>query len=67
MAFRERVEAAMTRPPLSEISAEQRAELEELLAAAEELEDLPGKWQAALVAAEQGSDRAHAGHCCHGH
>ncbi|MFL5825891.1 MAG: hypothetical protein ACJ76V_05155 [Thermoleophilaceae bacterium] len=56
MAFRERVEAAMTRPPLSEMSAEQRAELDELLADAEEIEDLPGKWQAALVAAEESGD-----------
>ena len=40
-------------PPLSEISADQRAELDALLADAAVVEDLPGKWQAALLEAER--------------
>jgi hypothetical protein len=64
-AFRERVEAAMLRPPLCEIAPSQRAELDELLTEAHALEDLPGKWQAAVVTAEQGGSHEHAGHRCH--
>jgi hypothetical protein len=56
-------------PPLSEISAAQRAELELLLTAAESVEDLPGKWQAAVLEAElraAGTEpSARGGHCCH--
>ena len=40
-----------------------RAELERLLAQVEAFEDLPGWWQAALLAAEQERPRDH-GHCC---
>ena len=53
-------------PPLSEISAAQRSELEREVEAADALEDLPGKWQAALLAAEAraaGRDPAPAHHC----
>jgi hypothetical protein len=56
-------------PPLSEISAAQRAELDELLLQAAAVEDLPGKWQAAVLEAElraAGEAPAHGGgHCCH--
>ena len=39
-------------PPLSELSAHQRREFHEALLDANALEDLPGKWQAAIVKAE---------------
>ena len=55
--------------PLSEISADQREELDSLLADAQSVEDLPGKWQAAVLEAELragGEEPAHGGgHCCH--
>ncbi|MEA2410317.1 MAG: hypothetical protein QOC77_878 [Thermoleophilaceae bacterium] len=51
--LRERVRAASSAPPLSELSAEQRAELERELEAADSFEDLRGKWQAAVLAAER--------------
>ena len=40
-------------PPLSELSPEQRREFQEALLAADTFEDLPGKWQAAILEAEQ--------------
>ena len=55
--------------PLSEASPAQRAELDELIADAAGLEDLPGKWQAAVLeaelraAGEAPSGGAHG--CCH--
>jgi hypothetical protein len=55
-------------PPLSEISTDQRAELDALLADAAVVEDLPGKWQAAVLEAElraAGGKPAHGGGCCH--
>jgi ketosteroid isomerase-like protein len=48
-----RVEEALGYPPLSEIGADQRRELEEALLDADAFEDLPGKWQAAILTAEQ--------------
>jgi hypothetical protein len=62
--LRERIQAACAGPPLSEISADQRAELERELDAAESFEDLRGKWQAAVLSAEHGSGAG--GHGCHG-
>ena len=62
-----RVEAASDRPPLSEISAAARAELDELVAAADSLEDLPGKWQAAVLRAEADAGDGAPGGCCGGH
>jgi hypothetical protein len=63
MALQERIRAVWAAPPLSELSAAQREELDRELAAAESLEDLPGKWQAAVLQAELGPD---AGSChCH--
>jgi hypothetical protein len=53
--------------PLSEISADQRSELESALAGAEMVEDLPGKWQAAVLEAElraAGQEPAGGSHCC---
>ena len=40
-------------PPLTEMSAEQRREFHEALLDADDFEDLPGKWQAAILNAEQ--------------
>jgi hypothetical protein len=51
--LRERVEAACAAPPLSDVSAGQRAELERELETAQSFEDLRGKWQAAVLEAER--------------
>ncbi len=40
-------------PPLSEMGADHRREFHEALLDADAFEDLPGKWQAAIVEAEQ--------------
>lgn len=48
-----RVERVVGYPPLSELGAAQRRELHEALLEAGGFEDLPGKWQAAVLAAEQ--------------
>jgi hypothetical protein len=48
-----RVEKAVGCPPLIELSTRQRRELREALLDADALEDLPGKWQAAILAAEK--------------
>lgn len=65
MTVASRVAAALDRPPLCEISASARAELDELVAAAESLEDLPGKWQAAVLRAEGVSGEGPGGCCGH--
>ena len=62
-----RVEAALERPPLCEISLAARAELDELVAAAAAFEDLPGKWQAAVLRAESAGGDGSPGGCCAGH
>ena len=49
------------------LSQERQAELERLLAQVEAFEDLPGWWQAALLAAEQDRPAASGGHCCGHH
>jgi hypothetical protein len=43
-------------PPFSEMGDLQRREFHEALLEAETLEDLPGKWQAAILEAEQPVD-----------
>jgi hypothetical protein len=48
-----RVEEIVGYPPLVELSAEQRREFREALLDADDFEDLPGKWQAAILNAEQ--------------
>jgi hypothetical protein len=48
-----RVEKIVGYPPLSEIDADQRREFHEALLDAASFEDLPGKWQAAILKAEQ--------------
>jgi hypothetical protein len=40
-------------PPLVEMSADQRRELHEALLDADNFEDLPGEWQAAILKAEE--------------
>jgi hypothetical protein len=46
------VEKLVAYPPLSEMSDLQRREFHESLLDAHRFEDLPGKWQAAILAAE---------------
>jgi hypothetical protein len=48
-----RVEKVVAYPPLSEIGGYQRREFREALLEADSFEDLPGKWQAAIVKAEE--------------
>ena len=48
-----RVEKVVGYPPLSEIGKRQRREFHQALLDADSFEDLPGKWQAAIVKAEQ--------------
>jgi hypothetical protein len=48
-----RVEKVVGYPPLSELSDLQRREFHEALLEAATFEDLPGKWQAAILKAEQ--------------
>jgi len=48
-----RVENVVGYPPLSDIGEHQRREFHEALLGAETFEDLPGKWQAAILKAEQ--------------
>jgi hypothetical protein len=47
-----RVEKVVGYPPLCEMGADQRREFQEALLDADVFEDLPGKWQAAIVSAE---------------
>jgi hypothetical protein len=48
-----RVEEVVGYPPLCDMGADQRRELHEALLHADGFEDLPGKWQAAIMEAEQ--------------
>jgi hypothetical protein len=48
-----RVRMVVGYPPLSEMSDLQRREFHEALLDADSFEDLPGKWQAAVLKAEQ--------------
>jgi hypothetical protein len=52
-----RVGKAVAYPPLVDMSAEQRREFHEALLDADTFEDLPGKWQAAILAVEQSRPR----------
>jgi hypothetical protein len=64
LGLRARFAAAAANEPLNALSAVDRTELELLLTRAAELQDLPGRWQAALLAAEGAA--APAGACCGG-
>ena len=59
-----RTRAALATPPLSQMNGAQRDELLAALADADEFEDLPGKWQAAILAAELAAPPKR--HCCGG-
>ena len=48
-----RVEKVVSYPPLCDMGADQRPEFHEALLEAGSFGDLPGKWQAAIVEAEQ--------------
>ena len=48
-----RVEKLVDYPPLRDMGEDQRREFHEALLEADSFEDLPGKWQAAIVEAEQ--------------
>ncbi len=48
-----RVEKVVAYPPLCEMSEPQRREFQKVLLDANAFEDLPGKWQAAIVKAEE--------------
>jgi hypothetical protein len=47
-----RVRKVVSYPPLSEMGERQRREFHEALLDADTFEDLPGKWQAAILEAE---------------
>ena len=51
------VEKVVACPPLCEMDDLQRREFHEVLLEAASFEDLPGKWQVAILAAEQNRDR----------
>jgi hypothetical protein len=68
-ALAERIAAVTAVAPIGELSSADRAELDDLVGRAGDLEDLPGKWQAAVLEAElraAGDEPAHGGGCCHG-
>jgi hypothetical protein len=52
-ALSRRVRRVAAYPPLCDMSDLQRREFHEALLDADSFEDLPGKWQAAIVKAEQ--------------
>lgn len=52
-----RVENVVRYAPLSELSRQQRREFQEALLDATTFEELPGKWQAAILEAEQNRPR----------
>jgi hypothetical protein len=55
-----RVEKVVGYPPLSELGDLQRREFHEALLEAGTFEDLPGRWQAAILKAEQNRPKLHA-------
>ena len=68
MSVAERFSAASANPPLSQLTGAAQAELGGVLLRATCFEDLPGKWQAAVLEAElhaAGHEPAGGGHCCH--
>jgi hypothetical protein len=48
-----RVWKVVAYPPLSEMGDQQRREFQEALLEADRFEDLPGRWQAAILKAEE--------------
>src|SRR4051812_31867302 len=60
-ALSERVERVVGYPPLCELAADHRRESQEALLEADTFEDLPGKWQAAIMEAEQNRPKLRSG------
>jgi hypothetical protein len=56
-----RVGKLVGHPPLSEMSELQRREFHEALLEADDFEDLPGKWQAAILKAEHSRPKLRGG------
>jgi hypothetical protein len=54
-----RVEKIVGHPPLSELGELHRREFREALLEAATFEDLPGKWQAAILKAEKSRPKLH--------
>jgi len=48
-----RVQKVVGQPPLSQLGEHQRREFHEAILDADAFEDLPGKWQAAILEAQQ--------------
>ena len=68
MTVADRFRSASVNPPLSDLSPAAGSELAAVLQVAERFEDLPGKWQAALLQAESCLSSAPAPRrCCGGH
>lgn len=63
----ERFEAAAGHEPLSGLAPADAAELAAVLRRAERFEDLPGRWQAALLSAERPAADTSPSRCCGGH
>ena len=53
VALSRRVERVGGYPPLCDMGVDQRRDFHDALLEADTFEDLPGKWQAAIVTAEQ--------------
>lgn len=63
----DRFAAAGTREPLNALAEPDRAELSALLLRVADFDELPGRWQAALLAAETGGGAQSGCGCgCHG-
>ena len=63
----DRFAAAGAREPLNALGEPDRAELAALLLRVEDFDELPGRWQAALLAAETGASSGGGCGCgCHG-
>jgi hypothetical protein len=58
VALSRRVEKVVSYPPLSDLGDLQRREFHEALLDAGSFEDLPGKWQAAILKAESRAEAA---------
>jgi hypothetical protein len=64
MLLVERFTAAAHVSPLNDLAARDRAELDGLLERVREFDDLPGRWQAALLTAETQRSSSGQRPCC---
>jgi hypothetical protein len=62
--LRERFTAAAENEPLNDLAAADRRELDALLERVSRFEDLPGRWQAALLSAEVAQPSSGHRPCC---